>query len=187
MTLVPQVRKAAWDRQGQQILVYKEDESLASVAVTDGGTIRLWSLPVGKLGVWDIAWSPDGRRVAVSRSISTGSDLRVWDARTGQGERVLAGHQEQVYAVAWSTDNKRLASASQDGTIRVWDSGHRRQRAHAGGPCRPGTGCGVEPRRRAARHRRAGPNRSYLGRPNRTHDDCPRRRRRKGQRCRLAS
>ena len=121
MTLVPQVRKAAWDRQGQQILVYKEDESLASVAVTDGATIRLWSLPVGKLGIWDIAWSPDGRRVAVSRSISTGSDLRVWDARTGQGERVLAGHQEQVYAVAWSADSKRLASASQDGTIRVWD------------------------------------------------------------------
>jgi WD40 repeat protein len=59
--------------------------------------------------------------VAVSRSISTGSNLRVWDARTGEGERVLAGHQEQVYAVAWSTDSKRLASASQDGTIRVWD------------------------------------------------------------------
>ena len=85
-----------------------------------GAASRLWSLPVGKLGVWDMAWSLDGRYVAVWRSIGTGSNLQVWDAATGQGERVLAGHKELVYAVAWSLDSKRLVSASQDGTIRVW-------------------------------------------------------------------
>ncbi len=121
VTLVPEVRIAAWDPQGQQLLVYKKDESLARVEPATGAAARLWSLPVAKLGIWDIAWSPDGRRVAVSRSTHTDSDLRVWDARTGQGERVLTGHKEQVYAVAWSPDSKRLASASQDDTIRVWD------------------------------------------------------------------
>ena len=121
VVLVPEVRIAAWDPQGQQLLVYKKDESLARVEPATGAATRLWSLPVAKLGVWDVAWSPDGRRVAVSRSIGTGSDLRVWDARTGQGERVLTGHKEQVYAVAWSPDSKRLASASQDGNARLWD------------------------------------------------------------------
>ena len=143
--LVPEVRVAAWDSQGQQLLVYKKDESLARVEPATGAATRLWSLPVAKLGIWDIAWSPDGRRVAVSRSIGTGSNLRVWDAHSGQGERMLTGHKEQVYAVAWSPDSKRLASASQDDTIRVWDPGDRRQRAHPDGSLPQCRGCGLEP------------------------------------------
>jgi len=126
--LVPMVVKAAWGPLGQPLFVYKTygtdrvtEESLESVDAATGMATRLWPLPVGKLGVFDVGWSPDGRRVAVSRSTHTGSNLRVWDARTGQGERVLTGHKEQVYAVAWSPDGKRLASASQDRTIRVWD------------------------------------------------------------------
>jgi WD40 repeat protein len=131
--LVPGVNQASWDPQGQQLVVYKvyrtddepphvNDESMESVYSATGAATRLWSLPVGKLGVWVVDWSPDGRRVAVSRSVGSGSNLRAWDARTGQGERVLAGHTEQVYAVAWRRDSKRLASASQDGTIRLWDT-----------------------------------------------------------------
>jgi WD40 repeat protein/predicted Ser/Thr protein kinase len=136
--LVPGVRKAVWDAQGHQLLAFevrragldpqgrqlasnKRDEILARFDAATGAVTRLWSLPFDKFGVWDVAWSPDGRRVAVTRSTPTGSNLRVWETATGQGERVLAGHQDQVYAVAWSPDSKRLASASQDRTIRVWD------------------------------------------------------------------
>jgi NB-ARC domain/TIR domain/WD domain, G-beta repeat len=36
--------------------------------------------------------------------------------------RVLSGHTGGVVAVAWSSDGTRLASASSDGTVRVWDS-----------------------------------------------------------------
>src|SRR5262249_45095947 len=77
---VPKVRKAAWDSQGRQLLVYMEDETLARVDANTGETTRLWILPADKLGVWGIAWSPDGHRVAVSRSRGTGSYLRVWDS-----------------------------------------------------------------------------------------------------------
>jgi hypothetical protein len=90
--LVPEVHKAAWDPQGHQLLVfevriagwdpqgrklpvYKIDETLARVDAATGAVSRLWSLPFAKLGVFDVAWSPDGRRVAVTRSIRTGSDL----------------------------------------------------------------------------------------------------------------
>ena len=70
--LVPMVRKAAWGPLGQQLFVYKTygtdhvtDESLEIIEAATGVATRLWSLPIGKLGVFDVAWSPDGRRVAV--------------------------------------------------------------------------------------------------------------------------
>ncbi len=35
--------------------------------------------------------------------------------------RVLKGHTSRVYSVAFSSDGQRLASASGDGTVRVWN------------------------------------------------------------------
>jgi WD40 repeat protein/predicted Ser/Thr protein kinase len=118
---LPRVYKAAWDEQGQHLLAYLGDETMARVDPATGGMTRLWVLPADKLAVWDMAWSDDGRRVAYSRSRGTGSYVRVRDAATGQGERALTGHQQQVFALAWSPDSKRVATASEDDTIRVWD------------------------------------------------------------------
>lgn len=66
-----------------------------------------------------IAWSPDGRLVAVSSQDNT----RVWDAPTGELEHVLVGHTGLVTDVAWSRDSSRLVTGSSDGTAKVWDLG----------------------------------------------------------------
>ena len=48
--------------------------------------------------------------------------VKIWDAETGQETLTLKGHNDSVEAVIFSPDSNRLASASRDGTIKVWDA-----------------------------------------------------------------
>ena len=69
--------------------------------------------------VTSVAFSPDGKRLALA---CTDSTVKVWDATSGQETLTLKGHTDQVKGVAFSADGKRLASASNDGTVKVWDA-----------------------------------------------------------------
>ncbi|MFF4360551.1 AAA family ATPase [Streptomyces sp. NPDC001604] len=69
--------------------------------------------------VWDVVWSPDGRRLL---SASHDHTARVWDVERGEQTCLLQGHSRQVEAAAWSPDGTSVVTASQDGTARVWNS-----------------------------------------------------------------
>lgn len=65
----------------------------------------------------DIAWSPDGARIATGHEDGT---VRVWDAGTGALQVLLVGHDGQAKRVTFSPDGSRLASSQGDQVVRVW-------------------------------------------------------------------
>ena len=106
------------------------------LAIAGYGMVQLWDLatsrPVGKqrpavlgggdVNMFDVAFSPGGKRLA---SVNSDGTLQLWDTATGQhvGGPISAGtgHNGGVAGVAFSPDGKLLASADSDGTVRLWD------------------------------------------------------------------
>jgi WD40 repeat protein len=77
-----------------------------------------------------LAFSPDGKHLVaafgsmnlMSRGDTGNFPLLVYDVATRQVVRRLEGHRNFCMAVAFSRDGSRMASASQDGTARIWDT-----------------------------------------------------------------
>jgi WD40 repeat protein/tetratricopeptide (TPR) repeat protein len=85
--------------------------------------VRAWFLGGG---VNDLAFSPDGRRLAAAGQDRT---AQIWDVVTGQPAAPPLAHDDPVLQVVFSPDGRRLLTVSGDlsgrngpGEARVWDA-----------------------------------------------------------------
>ncbi|RPH76634.1 MAG: WD40 repeat domain-containing protein, partial [Candidatus Rokuibacteriota bacterium] len=69
-------------------------------------------------GFGDFRLSPDFQYLAATKYDHT---VTAWDLATGRRLARLAGHQDRITAMGFSHDGRRLATASKDGTLRLWD------------------------------------------------------------------
>ncbi|HYP00001.1 MAG TPA: hypothetical protein VER76_07400, partial [Pyrinomonadaceae bacterium] len=123
-------------------LVFSHDAKLMASAGSDS-TIKLWDVELGRErltlkghagAVHALAFSHAGRVLASAsggmsldnllaqraETLTADNTVRLWNADTGSQLRALTGHTEQVNAVAFSPDDKLVASGSNDGTVKLW-------------------------------------------------------------------
>jgi WD40 repeat protein len=69
-------------------------------------------------GCWDLTFLSDGRTLA----LALGAGVQLWDVESRRLVGELAGHSDVVSGIACSPDGQRLATASWDGTARLYDT-----------------------------------------------------------------
>jgi WD40 repeat protein len=91
-------------------------------------TVRVWDIDTGEPlillnahsdQVYTLAFSPDGRLLAVADSSAT---IHIWsEVERGKELHVIPGDQEEVRCLTFSADAQRLAVGGTDRVIHVWD------------------------------------------------------------------
>lgn len=136
----------AWKAlEGHADAVYCIDAAPNGKWFVSGGfdqTLKLWDAktrqPVRSFSghtkmVLAVSFSPDSKSIA---SGSLDNVVKIWPAEllpTGKPTPAesfthnFAGHQSQIYGVAWSPDGKRVASCSFDKSIKIWEIATKRE------------------------------------------------------------
>ncbi len=101
-----------------------DGQRLASCS--DDKMVKLWDATTGRelltfkghtQAVTSVAFSSDGKRLA-----SSGNEVRVCDSTSGQELLVLQGHTALVGSVTFRPDGQQFATASHDGTVKLWNA-----------------------------------------------------------------
>lgn len=130
-----------WDVTGQELPAPSAEEYCRAIAFSpDGVTLALGSgssgiiqfcdVATGKLkrqlkvlsprqGIYSLAFSPDGMKIAASTSRGW---TRLWDVSSGKELVPFARHVASIETVVFSKDGSRVITASRDQTVRVWDT-----------------------------------------------------------------
>ena len=123
-----QVTRVAWSHDGSRLATVGADL-----------TTRVWSPISGRFEMSLRSYHGQllGAAFHPCRAdvLATWSDIgviSVWDANTGEASALLLGHEGAITCAAWHPRGELLATASTDGTARLWDPKARGQVAFKG-------------------------------------------------------
>ncbi len=127
------VRTVSWSPDGLHIASGSEDKTVQIWKAHSG--LAVFTYREHRDMVYTVCWSPDGKHIA-----SAGKERRVYiwdplrDTRSRSlldalssmltltpGQKVLNGHQGQIYSLAWTPDGRGLASGGGDHRVLVWE------------------------------------------------------------------
>jgi WD40 repeat protein len=110
------VRPVAYSPDGRWLATGGKD---ATVQLLDAVTGQRRHAFRGSTPFTNLAFSPDGRVLAAVDE-APNATLRLWDLETNK-ERALAGHTDHILGLSFHPAGGRVATASSDGTVRLWE------------------------------------------------------------------
>ena len=111
----------ALDPEGRRIAVNSIDRAAPRLAIIELETGRVLDDWRSQVGNGALAWSADGQLLAVGGA-EINPDIFVWNVRRRALESVLQGHNNLIIAAQFAHSGYLLATASWDGTTRLWDA-----------------------------------------------------------------
>lgn len=107
----------AWSRDGSRLLATGDlGFGFRRWRLDTNETVRLYDPRAGSAAI-QLAWSPDGTRIASGHA---GGTVCFWTVSTNQCDGLIYAHQNMVSSLAWSPDGSKLATGG--GVIRIWDT-----------------------------------------------------------------
>jgi WD40 repeat protein len=113
----------------ESVSITRDGTRIASAGGEDK-TIRIWDSHTGQLlSTWSgpagracVAFSPNGRKLVSGGGFSRKpAEVKLWDVN-GNEIMSLGAHATYITDVAYSSDGARIASASADGLVKVFDA-----------------------------------------------------------------
>lgn len=115
------VRCVEYSPDGEQLAIGHESGNVTFWQVQSGRRDSVIEAHTGELVC--MKFSPDGAVLATGGSDSDiPGPLKLWDTFTGELLRMGRWHTDQVVAVAWAGSGNKLATSSEDGYVKIWNS-----------------------------------------------------------------